>query len=81
MRRPGLRQRLLLAALAALPLPAAAGPLTDLLMAPGLFAEAPDGPLLAYAEERTVPDGAAPADVDGRLWWRRNPARAAGSSR
>jgi hypothetical protein len=50
-----------------LPLPAAAGPLTDALMAPGLFAGAPDGPLLAYAEQRTVPDGAARADVDGRL--------------
>ena len=46
-----------------LPLPAAAGALSDLLMAPGLFEDAGDGPLLAYAEARAVPEGAglAPA--------------------
>ena len=37
--------------------PAAAGALSDLLMAPGLFTEAADGPLLAYDEARTVPPG------------------------
>ena len=51
-----------------LPLPAAAGALSELLMAPGLFEDAGDGPLLAYAEARAVPAGAglAPAG-DGRL--------------
>ena len=51
-----------------LPLPATAGALSDLLMAPGLFEDAGDGPLLAYAEARAVPEGAglAPAG-DGRL--------------
>jgi hypothetical protein len=42
--------------------PAAAGALSDLVMAPGLFAEAGDGPLLAYAETRTVLDGAQEED-------------------
>jgi hypothetical protein len=51
-----------------LPLPAAAGELTDLLMAPGLFADAPDGPVLAYAVDRVVPEGGpVPAIEDGRL--------------
>ena len=45
---------LLLAAL--LPAPAGAGALTDLLMAPDLFAAAPVGSAVAYAEERTVPE-------------------------
>lgn len=51
--------RLLLAALLlGLPLPAAAAALTDLLMAPGVFAGAPAGATISYAEERTVPEGA-----------------------
>jgi hypothetical protein len=51
-----------------LSLPAAAGGLSDLLMAPGLFAGAADGPVLAYAYEREVPDGAEVAPVsDSRL--------------
>ena len=40
-----------------LPFPAAAGPLSDLLMAPGLFDDAPAGSVVAYGEERAVPDG------------------------
>jgi hypothetical protein len=60
--------RLLLLLALTLPLPAAAGALSDLLMAPGLFEEAGDGPLLAYAEDREVPEGGRlePAE-DGRL--------------
>jgi hypothetical protein len=52
-----------------LPLPAAAGALSDLLMAPGVFADADDeGPLLAYAEARSVPEGIRAQPVaDGRL--------------
>ena len=51
-----------------LPLPAAAGQLSDLLMAPGLFEDAGDGPLLTYAEARSAPEvaGLEPLD-DGRL--------------
>lgn len=51
-----------------LPLPAATGPLNDLLMAPGLLDGAGEGPLLAYSEQRMAPDGtrAAPA-ANGRL--------------
>ena len=41
----------------ALPVPAAAGPLSDLLMAPGLFDDAPAGSVVAYGEERAVPGG------------------------
>ena len=40
-----------------LPFPAAAGPLSDLLMAPGLFDDAPAGSVVAYGEARAVPDG------------------------
>ena len=40
-----------------LPLSAGAGEFTDLLMAPGLFAHAPDGPVLAYVLDREVPEG------------------------
>ena len=50
-----IRKVLLLALL--LPLPASAGPLSDLLMAPGLFATAPTGSVVAYGEERAVPGG------------------------
>jgi hypothetical protein len=51
-----------------LPLPATAGQLSDLLMAPGVFENAGDGPLLAYAEARAVPEGAGLEPVeDGRL--------------
>ncbi|MFO1141027.1 MAG: hypothetical protein U1E59_01340 [Amaricoccus sp.] len=46
--------------IALLPVPAAAGPLSDLLMAPGLFDAAPAGEILAYNEERSVPAGDAP---------------------
>ncbi len=48
--------RLLLALLLGLPLPAAAGALTDLLMAPDLFVAAPVGTVAAYTEERSAPD-------------------------
>lgn len=37
------------------PLPALAGPLTDLIMAPGLFAEVPTGAVLHYAHTRRLP--------------------------
>jgi hypothetical protein len=52
-----------------LPAAAAAGPFSDLVMAPGLFAAAEPGPLLAYAEERRVPAAGSglPAVSDGRL--------------
>jgi hypothetical protein len=60
--------RLLLLLALLLPLPAAAGALSDLLMAPGMFADAGDGPLLAYAEARTTPESAgAPPVEDGPL--------------
>lgn len=49
------------------PLPAAAGALSDLLMAPGLFAEAADGSSVAYAEYMTVPPGGTLEDVDGAV--------------
>jgi len=47
------------------PLPAGAGALSDLLMAPGLFADAPAGRSVAYAEDLTVPDGGTLRDVTG----------------
>ncbi|WP_297976180.1 hypothetical protein [uncultured Amaricoccus sp.] len=48
-----------------LPIPAAAGALTDLLMAPHLFEAEPAGVAVAYAEERSVPEreGMTVADV------------------
>lgn len=54
--------RRLLLAMLLIPAAAGAGPLSDLLMAPGPFAGAPDGPLLAYDETREVPtdSGLAP---------------------
>jgi hypothetical protein len=57
-----------LLALLLLPAAAAAGPFSDLVMAPGLFTGAGAGPLLAYAEERRVPadSGLQPGAV-GRL--------------
>jgi len=39
-----------------LPLPASAGALSDLLMAPQLFETAPAGSVVAYAEDRAVPE-------------------------
>jgi hypothetical protein len=54
---------LLLLALLATPLPAAAGALTDLLMASNAFAGAPAGSAVAYAEDRTVPGGGTLEDV------------------
>jgi hypothetical protein len=51
-----------------LPLPASAGALTDLLMAPGVLAQAPDGPVLAYRHDRTLPGGPLPEIEDGRLF-------------
>ena len=58
----------LLVALLLLPSMAGAGALSDLLMSPGGFGDAPDGPLLAYREQRSVPaeSGLQPLD-DGRL--------------
>lgn len=57
---------LLLAGLAA-PAPAAAGALSELLMAPGLFDGAAIGSTVVYAEERDVPEakGMTVADVTG----------------
>lgn len=58
------RPLLLLPLLAlAAPHPAAAGALSDLLMAPAVFADAPVGSVVAYAEERSVPDGGTLGDV------------------
>jgi hypothetical protein len=59
--------RLMLLLALMLPLPAAAGALSDLLMAPGLFADAGDGPLLAYAEAREVPEGGGLEPIDDGL--------------
>ena len=51
-----------------LPLPAFAGALTDLLMAPGVFGEAPAGEAVAYGETRTVPGEGSLEDVaDGTV--------------
>jgi hypothetical protein len=47
------------------PLPAGAGALSDLLMAPHLFDAAPVGSSVAYAEERAVAEGGTLADVAG----------------
>ena len=55
----------LLLLLAVLPLPAHAGAVSDLLMAPGVFADAPVGSVVTYAEERSVPDGGTLTDVTG----------------
>jgi hypothetical protein len=49
-----MRKLLLIAALLAAP-PAQAGPLSDLLMAPGLFAGAPEGKLMEYSHMREAP--------------------------
>jgi hypothetical protein len=48
-----------------LPFPAAAGALSDLLMAPGVYSAAAAGPLLAYDEERAVPAGSGLRPVTG----------------
>ena len=51
-----------------LPLPAFAGALTDLLMAPGVFGEAPAGEAVTYGETRTVPGEGSLEDVaDGTV--------------
>jgi hypothetical protein len=51
-----------------LPLPAFAGALTDLLMAPGVFGEAPAGEAVAYGETRTVAGEGSIEDVaDGTV--------------
>ena len=55
--------RWLFVVLALVPLAALADAVSDLLMAPGVFAEAPVGSAVAYAEERTVPDGGSLVDV------------------
>jgi hypothetical protein len=55
--------RWLFVVLALVPLAARAEAVSDLLMAPGVFAEAPVGSAVAYAEERTVPDGGSLVDV------------------
>ena len=57
-----------LMALLAVPMPAAAGALSDLLLAPDVFAAAPVGTAVAYSEERTVPGEGSLGDVtDGRV--------------
>jgi len=58
-----MRRLLLLSAL--LPAPASAGALSDLLMAPTVFADAAAGSEIAYAEERTVPEGGTLESVTG----------------
>ena len=55
--------RWLFVGLALVPLAARAEAVSDLLMAPGVFAQAPVGSAVAYAEERTVPDGGSLVDV------------------
>ena len=51
-----------------LPLPAFSGALTDLLMAPGVFGEAPAGEEVAYGETRTAPGEGSLEDVaDGTV--------------
>lgn len=54
-----------LVALVALAPAVHAGALTDLLMTPGVFAAAPPGSAVAYAEERTVPEGGTLDSVAG----------------
>ncbi|MGQ0566687.1 MAG: hypothetical protein ACT4OK_16710 [Gemmobacter sp.] len=44
--------------------PAAAGPLSDLLMAPGLLAAAPDGEVVRYAHTRRLPAQGGAAGTD-----------------
>jgi hypothetical protein len=65
----------LLPLLLLVPLAAGAGALSDLLMAPGVFAAAPAGTRVVYSEERTVPGEGSLADVVaarcGSRWWRR----------
>ncbi len=55
----------LLPFLALLPQAVSAGALSDLLMAPNVFAEAPVGSEVAYTEDRVVPDGGTLTDVTG----------------
>ncbi len=53
-----------------LPVAANAGPLSDLLMPPGIFAGAPAGNVVAYAEDRSVPEVegmTVKAVADGRI--------------
>ena len=57
--------RLLFMLTFALPLPASAGALSDILMAPRLFDAAPAGTRVAYAEERSVPEGGSLEGVAG----------------
>lgn len=45
--------------------PLAAGPLSDLIMAPGLLADAPEGVVLRYAHNRRLPGQVAGADPAG----------------
>lgn len=59
------RRPLLLLAFLAFAPAAEAGALTDLLMTPGVFAAAPPGPAIAYAEERTVAEDGTLASVAG----------------
>lgn len=60
-------KKALLTALALLTAPPAlAGPLSDLLMAPGLFAAAPEGPVMSYAHVREAPPPTGDLD-EGRL--------------
>ncbi len=47
------------------PLPASAGALSDLLMTPGVFADAPAGTAVAYSEDLDVPEGGTLRDVAG----------------
>jgi hypothetical protein len=58
-------RRLLVVVPLLLPLPAAAGALSDLLMAPRLFGDEPVGASVGYAEERTVPGEGSLEDVAG----------------
>jgi hypothetical protein len=60
-----MRRFCLLPLLLLVPLAAGARALSDLLMAPGVFAAAPAGTRVVYSEERTVPGEGSLADVVG----------------
>lgn len=60
-------QRLSLVIALLAPLPAGAGALSDLLMAPGLFSAEPAGSSVAYVEDLSVPEGGTLEDVSGGI--------------
>lgn len=56
---------LALTALLMAPLPVLAGPLTDLIMAPGTLTDLPDGSVVRYTHDRRLPGIPAGQDVPG----------------